>query len=502
MARPFQIALESSDLEGAVAESENSELTVSEVIEDDAAADEAAEIQEDINRDSDALEELTEEVGVLADQVEKNEEKLENPEEVVAADVVVSEESLRDSMVRVGYTDGLSDRLSFATESTFESLKHNPARHLSISNEGVKDFIAKLISTVKTLVIRIINYSKKLFAKILFKFGNYEKKFASIGIKNIDPNALKANLSKLENKQDFLTKCFDTHPLYCLSGGDSKNVFDTKTVSEVMIQFEKIGETIVRDEMSAATKEQKDMNNAGINSSGGFFSNLAAGAVNAVKKLLSFKKTSVLGKVGETAAKYADPNLSNDVAWAIGENSLLFTAIGKKFYYIRFDDAAGTKIIDNIDVVRPKNDSDIEQKIPAFSDYFATIENQLQNRKIVFDTYDKNQNEYLKSLKQLESNSKAKDAAAAKGLKIAVNTMKAGASQLNLLLVKGFIDNVKRTAQLGNMLVNELEGGAGNNGSSDQNQNNGNTNSNDGGSSLDPNASTNNKEKKNKNKEK
>lgn len=477
MARPFQIALESSDLEGAVGESENSELTVSEVIEDDAAADEAAEVQEDINRDSDALEELTEEVGVLADQVEKNEEKLENPEEVTAADVVVSEESLRDSMVRVGYTDGLADRLSFATESTYESLKHNPARHLSISNEGVKDFIAKLISTVKTLVIRIINYSKKLFAKILFKFGNYEKKFANIGIKNISPDTLKANLSKLEDKSDFLTKCFETHPLYCVGGSDAKGVFEPKTVSEVMIKFEKIGETIIRDEMSAAKKEQKDMGKANNGGNGGFFSNLASGAVNMVKNLLSFKKTSVLGKVSDSATKYADPQVNNDVAWAKGENSLMFTAIGKNFYYIRFDDESGTKIIDNITVTKPQNETEIEKIIPAFANHFSVVEAQLKNRKLVFDAYDKNQNEYLKSLKQLESNSKAKDAAAAKGLKIAVNTMKAGASQLNLLLVKGFIDNVKRTAQLANIIVNELEGDGSGEGEGKQN-NNENTNQN------------------------
>lgn len=459
MARPFQIALESSDLEGAVGESENSELTVSDVIEDEAASDEAAEIQEDINRDSDALEELTEEVGVLADQVEKNEEKLENPEEVVAADVVVSEESLRDSMVRVGYTDGLSDRISFASESTYESLKLNPARHLSISNEGVKDFIAKMVSTVKTLVIRIINYSKKLFAKILFKFGNYEKKYANLSIKNISQDTLKANLAKLEDKPDFLKKCFETHPLYCLGGGEAKAVFEPKTVSEVMAKFEDISKDIIQTEISGAKKEQKDMDKAAQgSSSGGFFSGLASSVYNKIKSLCSLKKTSPIGKISESAAKYADPQINNEVEWAKGDSSLMFTAIGKKFYYLRFDDAAGTKIIDNIDVVKPQNDSEVEGRIPTFAEYFATTENQLKNRKLVFDAYDKNQNEYLKALKQLESNQKAKDATAAKGLKIAVNAMKAGASQLNLLLVKGFIDNIKRTAQLANIISNELEG--------------------------------------------
>lgn len=428
MARPFQIALESSDLEGAVAESENSELTVSEVIEDDAAADEAAEIQEDINRDSDALEELVEEVDTLSVQVEKNEEKLENPEEVVAADVVVSEESLRDSMVRVGYTDGLSDRLSFATESTFESLKHNPARHLSISNEGVKDFMAKVISNIKTLIIRVIDASKKLFSQLLLKFGNYEKKIKALQdkLKTIKHKDIAERAKQFS--EDQLKVYGDIYPYFFMRSKD-----ECININSAVSLF---------GDMYDPVKKYVDFA-------------LGSGQKNDTKSEMT------IVPAGAPEIKNTQQNVVNhitsdyDDSIKDGKTSPLITVIGGVAWFYLVPKENSSKILQSYPVEVKPNEIKLVDKFSQLNKCMIQAFEAVTKRKAVFDNFNKSQDNYLATIKKVESdyNKLGNNTA---NLKKAINALRVASTQFNLLVVKGFIDGIKRTTMLANKYANDF----------------------------------------------
>lgn len=425
MARPFQIALESSDLEGAVSESENSELTVSDVIEDDAASDEAAEIQEDINRDSDALEELTEEVGVLADQVEKNEEKLENPEEVVAADVVVSEESLRDSMVRVGYTDGLNDRISFASESTYESLKMNPARHLSISNEGVKDFMAKVISNVKTLIIRIINASKKLFQQLLLKFGNYEKKLNMVLKQLMALDTAKISSMSKDFIDDRKQSYVDAYPHFYLRTDDS--CLKAGLVTSIFGKME----TAIKQHIEYALGKKDDM------------------------------PTITIVNAGDVAYKYTQDNVIKHISSDQKENlsdmhtTPLLTVIGNTAWFYLNPTEGRTKVLESVTFKVEPSELNFVRDFQHIIKCVPAAVGAVRDRKKVFDAFNKAQNSYLADINKVESEYKKAGNKSAE-LKKVINELKVVSTQINLLLVKGFVDGIKRTAVLANKFVKDF----------------------------------------------
>lgn len=471
MARPFEIARESSDLAGAVAEPENSELTVNEVIEDEANADEVAAGNEQVNRDIAAVEELVDGVDEVTEQVEVNEEKLEQPEEVVAADVVVSEEKLKYTMIKLGYDAGLQDRLNLSSESAVESLKSNPARHLSIANEGAKEFIAKMVSNIKMLIQRIITATQKIFAKVMFKFGNYEKKITQLQSQLAGADIAGLNNLNDDDKKDLIQAFTNAMPLTAIVGPvDDKD--KAKKASDFMTKFEQFAKAIVTQQKTATTQANKaDAKQNGT----GFFATIGGAAKGLLNAL--FGGGALKNTEKSKAKKYIDPN--NKPEWTNDDNSYaIFANIGKTVWCL----VQNEKIVDKYDIVIDwkTNEQTIWNNIIAYANNLSSeLNNQLanvKNRKTIFDAYDKSQSEYLKFISQLEKDQKIKNAADGQAVKLSINALKVGAANVNLVLVKAFINDVKSAVLGANTIIQHAsdkpapaEGGDANAAQQDQN---------------------------------
>lgn len=471
MPRPFEIARESSDLAGAVAEPENSELTVNEVVEDEAVADEVADGNEQVNKDIAAVEELVDGVDELSEQVEVNEEKLEHPEEVVAADVVVSEEKLKYTMIKLGYDAGLQDRLNLSSESVVDSLRSNPARHLSIANEGAKEFISKMISTIKGLIQRIIKATQNIFAKVMFKFGNYEKKISQLQSQLASADIAGLDNLKDEDKKDFVaafTKVLPTVAMMGKEGADS-GVVEPKAATEFMQKFEQFSKTIVSQQKTQTQQANKqDVKQQG----SGILAAIAApfkGIINAVRNLGGLKTTQA-----SNLSKYAEPG--KEPAWLKDTDSyVVFAVIGNKVWCL----VENEKIVDSYDLEIEWN-KEFNAVWTRIKEYANDLSNELnrqmanvKNRQSFYDAYNKSQNEYLKFVSQLEKDQKIKNAADGQAVKLSINALKVGAANINLLLVKSFINNVKTAVTGANIIIqhaNDKKPEADNNGGGDAGQ--------------------------------
>lgn len=177
----FQLALESSDLEGAVApESTGPALDESQLEEN---VEETTQAQAEVESGSDEIDEAIEEVDQLQEQIEANDKKLENPDEVVTTvDVEVSEESLKRACYKLGIP--MKAKLSFATESVVDGIRSNPRKYLAVSNEGLKDVVKAIIDALKVMIKKLAQLINEVYTKISFKFANYTKQIDA-GIKSL-----------------------------------------------------------------------------------------------------------------------------------------------------------------------------------------------------------------------------------------------------------------------------------------------------------------------------
>lgn len=178
----FQLALESSDLEGAVApESTEPALDESQLEEN---VEETTQAQAEVEAGSDEIDEAIEEVDQLQEQIEANDQKLENPDEVVTTvDVEVSEESLKRACYKLGIP--MKAKLSFATESVVDDIKSNPRKYLAVSNEGLKDVVKAIVDALKVMIKKLAQLINEVYTKISFKFANYGKQIDA-GIKSVE----------------------------------------------------------------------------------------------------------------------------------------------------------------------------------------------------------------------------------------------------------------------------------------------------------------------------
>lgn len=172
MAKLFKLALESSDLEGAVApEATQPALDEAELEQNvEATTQEQAEIEQG----SEEIDQALEEAEGLVEQIEANDEKLENPDAVVtAADVEVSEEALKRACYSLGIP--FQAKLSFASESIANDIRANARKYLATSNEELKDKLKAIVDAVKKMIAAVAEKVKKWFAKVTLAFGNYTK---------------------------------------------------------------------------------------------------------------------------------------------------------------------------------------------------------------------------------------------------------------------------------------------------------------------------------------
>ena len=165
-------------------EMENSEpieeVSVAESVQDDVDnSSDSEEFQETMVAAEEDLVEMEKQEEVLEGLQEQDaaiEEKLETPEEVTPEDVVVAQEALAFSIGRLA--SGNMDYKEFKKQIriSYENNNNEPVAILrQIHTEGVKEFIAKVIESIKILFTRIVNWIKKLMVKIVLLFDQSEK---------------------------------------------------------------------------------------------------------------------------------------------------------------------------------------------------------------------------------------------------------------------------------------------------------------------------------------
>lgn len=200
MAKLFKLALESSDLEGAVApESTQPALDEAELEQN---VEETTQEQAEIEQGGEEIDQALEEAEGLVEQIEANDEKLENPDAVVtAADVEVSEEALKRACYSLGIP--FQANLSFASESVANDIRANARKYLATSNETAKDVVKAIIDALKVMVKSVGKLIKEVYTKIAFKVANYTKqiKEANEALKGLTQENLDAEKVKIALKE-------------------------------------------------------------------------------------------------------------------------------------------------------------------------------------------------------------------------------------------------------------------------------------------------------------
>lgn len=254
MARFFKLALESSDLEGAVSpESTGPALNESELEEN---VEETTQAQAEVESGSEEIDQTIEEVDALQEQIEANDAKLENPDEVVTAvDVEVSEEAYKKACYALGIKPEV--KLSFSVESVADDIRSNPRKYLAVSNEDLKTTIKKIIVAVMNMIKQISTKIKRLYIKISAKFANYVKQIDNgigslkdVNAGNIDVEKLTTALKESNNAELQFALLNNKPATSQLVAKGAYKLLDK--VKELIGQFKSYGEVI-----SAAANENK-----------------------------------------------------------------------------------------------------------------------------------------------------------------------------------------------------------------------------------------------------
>ncbi len=165
-------------------EMENSEpieeVSVAESVQDDVDnSSDAEEFQETMVAAEEDVVEMEKQEEVLEGLQEQDsiiEEKLEQPEEVTPEDVVVAQEAFAFALGRLCSSNEDYKNFKQSVRVSYESNNNEPAAVLrSLHTEGFKEFIARIIASINALLLRVINWIKKLMVKIVILFDQSEK---------------------------------------------------------------------------------------------------------------------------------------------------------------------------------------------------------------------------------------------------------------------------------------------------------------------------------------
>lgn len=508
MARPFEIALE----DAVVEENDQPELVdVSDVIEETAIAEEEAEENAEIDDQVEALAEASEEADAMLDQSDVNEAKIEEGEQAVenaggdeaAADdtiseddIVTSEENLKYSITRLGCDADLPRNLKLSMEARASG--QSRLARLKIAQEGVGDFIAKVISTIKTLIKRIIISCKKLFAKVLFMFGRYDKKAKQLSsrivevakeanelAKNADPKEkakmlvedIKSGSLNIESLMESaspyasivktLYKRVPSIGLVYNNGGNYKSVqsefksiYLYKDVDKYMKEYEKLTEAYIQELVNdkAGDKADKESKFKFFDELIKKFRSKASDKEKFVSKYsepgaapADIKDGMILGIVKDTVY-YIPGKIEGKVIKTFKPMKNLVASIADKSTTGNFYAGLGIKNID--DLFGSSATKSLEDFAKEALHEFTT----LTDAKVVFKNFDDTESTYLKFLESLDKKyGNGKDAGKSRRLKIGLDVLRVGASEFNLFCVRSYIDFVKSAFYVADAGVSILE---------------------------------------------
>lgn len=445
MARPFEIALEEDSIVSAQISSDNT--NISEVIEEGQEVEEEVAINKEVDEQVEALEEASEEADAMLDQVETNEQKIQDDEqgiqEVTDEDVVTSEENFKYSLTRFGYDEGLKDVYSLANEA--KSNGYSNRKRLEVSTEGIGDFIAKVISSIKTLIKRIVISCKKFFAKLMFKFGRYEKRITLLikrleGLKKTDAKLLTSAKFKDAAKKFGKLKGAESY-FYDFVANYKLTYSPAVLAKDQMTKFEALSESFINEILKTYKGDAKSVDRKSL------FGKIW-------DRLKAIFKSPAVSKLTD----YVDPgSLPKDYS-----KETEIGVIGRDVYYIP------TKIESRvIKKFRPLwrdmdfvNEVILRMKIAGVvTTEIAKLKNLLQDvksAKSVFKTFDDNQDKYLKYLKDLE-NKFSKEKGNHRSLKIGLDLLRVGAAEINLYAVRKFVYDVRTNVKIASLIANLFE---------------------------------------------
>lgn len=444
MARPFEVAREDEVFDNV----EAGEIDVNDVVEETTVVEEETEGNAEVDKQVEALAETAEEAEELISEQEVNEQKLETPEasepeadSVTEDDVVVSEENLKYHMIRLGYDEGLGERISFAKEAKTSPL--TPRERLRISNEAVGDFIAKVISNIKALINKIVISCKKLFAKVLFKFGRYEKKINALKERVNDLGTIDVSKLSKDDKKDYADNLLKAAPGGILGIAIMAMADGNSTIS-LMNSFEKASKTFIDELIKESKNDAKEVNKK-----------------NWFKQLLSKFNPAKRTTINDKVRKYADA--SNMLPSDFSNGCVIVGLVGKKVYYI--PEKIEGKVVKSFDIwsadvpSEAKEDvaSELTAKVKEIGPMLNAALGSVKNAKQVFAAFDRNEDAYLKYLKELEKETKVKDAASNRALKLGLDILRVGAAEINLILVRTYISAIKQVVGMSSVVISAAE---------------------------------------------
>lgn len=475
MARPFEIAVE----ETSTADFDIQGVTVSDVVEESQAAEDIAGETISMCKDEEALEELCEEQDKLLDQQDDiNGVTVEGPteEQEVESQITTSEEALKYAMVRLGYDQGVKERIEFAKESF-----NSPLDKLAVTHESIGEFLKNIWDAIKAIISRIINATKRLFIKLKYRISRYGKKVEVLKqrLKVIEDKKARADISKFTTADltAYAQGLHDTNPLayYAKLGNAGTNldfITDPKLAVGVMKEATNLIKAQVSNAITVSQGSAKYDENAPTELKG-FWQNFVYG-MSAI-----FSKSIRHGKaVDDLIIKHAKNRPAS-----FGYDAILLGNVANTIYYIpdpKYN--PGKNLIHSFTAFAGESSPTGEltakfntapykvlSDISSVKNMLSKTEALVKGAKDSFSQFDKLAGEYLDLVKKAEKDSiKALPSTKDKAEKAGITTtkyaikhisrlLKVGAGELNLFCVRKYVYDIKSAVGLVTLDIGGLE---------------------------------------------
>ena len=232
------------------------EANVLEEIGAEEAYADALSIEASIEADLGAMAQATVAADRIEAQVAHEELLLATPEKINVGCVALSQEALSTTAMLLGAP---ADALAAAV--SLEAAESNPVSAMQVSQEGAKDFLKKVIESIKAIFRKVMNSAKKLYVKLVVAMDGTSKsaiKLKKYILKDLkDAKAKEANFSDKVAKK--LRTIVYTNSITGLSAVDTE--IATAAISKIMdaqIAADKDMDAISEDLDAAALTAAED----------------------------------------------------------------------------------------------------------------------------------------------------------------------------------------------------------------------------------------------------